>query len=667
MKRSRQLVIESIVFAIVLMLLILGGTIEGIRIPFGAIQNPNQVQNQTDLNALALYYNTTLSFLAGGKYNTTAFYLKTFNFVNIPADVDQTAYTANNQVGSINVSVPLAITDFANASRFFSLNEFQNATLATNAGCAQARNANQTLAQFVYTTTPNFHDLGVPVSKYSIGEGLVQALVARLNAECTSLSGQLTNLSGSSGTGSTGVVTVNGTITKFLISSPQTSIETGGYVLVQGNLTQNSALIGDQKAYFYFDGTYIGSNEIAPSGYFTANLSIPFVYVASGALWAFVGSNASVSLPGITSNTLYFTILFNSTRIVIGDPPAYLPTESFSVSGNLSTASGAPVPLAPMQVSFLNATVKVYTNSVGQFGATFVVPPNTPNGNYDVYARFAPVGVFGPSFNLTLIQVVREILNLSAGTPWLSLAGFSSTLSGNILTQNGSAVPNASILVNSPWGVFRGISNASGGFAIKVGIPIWEFAFWKPVTVSATPVQPFVDSGRAASSFELFNILWLVIPGIIVGFSAYEAKNLGLLPALKKLSASRPRRKKVEAIQVREQAIAIGEEALGDIIQTKAKAHRMISIYMEAVGLAVQRFAGVTFKDSFTIREVFNAVKRRSAEDQNRSSPRAMELFQEISSASEDYLYSSHFEAKLVNDAEAWIDELRSLWGKSST
>ncbi|MDG6906668.1 MAG: hypothetical protein JRN20_12885 [Nitrososphaerota archaeon] len=631
MKRSTQLVVESAVIGSLLLSVLLGGIAGGLNVPapWSSIQNPVQVPNQPDLSALAKYYNLTLSWIALGKYSNVSFSLGTFDFVNIPAKVNGSALIANGEISSLNVSIPLAIMQLDNATQLLASKEYPGAIAEIGSGCSEIENASSTLNEFSNTTTPRLSSLGVPTNLYSVGLNMVKTEASNLLTRCEALKAQANNLYPSSGS--------------FFITSPQTSIQTGGYVLIQGNITSNNIGVGAQEVSLFLNGTYIGVAVSDERGLFTTNVSIPFVYKPVVALWAVVAKNSSIGFPGAVSNVLYFTILYNETHIVLKDPPAYLPTQSFTVEGNLSTVSGTGLPNAPVKVTFFNESKYTLTNSDGVFQANLTVPSNASDGIYYVYAAFAPQGVYGPSYNLTAIQVYHETINLVVDAQPVSYAGFGSSLSGSV-SANGSALPDANITVSSPWGVLIGKSDSQGSFKFNVPIPIWEFSFAKNVSVSVLPSQPYVSSGRVEARLGLFNWLWIILPGILVCVGAYEINSLDLLPKLWSGRGQTSRKEQIETIV---------SKTLEMVVPKYSESNKIISVYSVALSLIVSRF-GVTFYESSTIREISQQVTEVEGIDID-----SAVLFHDISLDMEDYLYSQVFDESRIGDAEQKLAELK--------
>jgi hypothetical protein len=652
LKRNNQLIAESAIVGSLIILTAFGGISAGFNVPrqWTILQNPNSVTIQHSSSALALYYNTTLSLLGEQKFDNVSFLVKTFHFVNIEPGVNQTALVANGQISYMNVSVPRAISNFGLAGQLIAAKELLNASIYNARGCGQARDALGNYTQFAGSTTTQFSKLGVPVQQYSVGMRLTHDEIESLIAECQSQAGVLPGSGGTGTSGSSGTSAGRGTA-NLTIWSPQRTIITGSYVTLGGNLTARGIGLSGRPVLFYLNGTYIGSVTTDGTGHIFGTLSIPFVYEPVGVISAYAVKNATVNFPGAISNNLYFAILFSATKIIIGDPSAYLPTFSFSVHGSLTTVSGVPLPFAPVKVTFLNESSYVSTDSKGTFGSTFTVPADESNGIYYVYAAFSPHGVYGPSFNFTSIEVTHLPLIVTAEVPRLSFAGFSTSMSGTVVA-NGSALSNVKVSVSSPWGVYQTRSGSAGDFSISIPIPIWEFAFSRNVSVTASAVQPYIAQGQASARVGLFNLLFVALPALGVGVGAYEFMNLGLLPKLR-TRFTRAKRQQATMSEFEESAnlpttpLPEGTGPTG-----------MIAIYAQAIALASRRF-GIRFRDSETIREIIREVEKL-----DRS---GMELFSEIMLATEDFLYSKEFDLERIKGVETDLARLRGVWGTNNS
>ena len=625
MRRPNQLVVESAVIAAILIGITLGGSVAVNTTPhsFQILGNPDQVAKQSDLGGLARWYNTTLTMIGGGLYANTSFMLSTFRFVNIPAGVNQTALAANQDLSLVNASVPRAAALFDQAATAIKAKEYLNASALIELGCSNASLASRSFADFTGPQTSRFGSLNVPTSQYAVGSSLAGARVQEANQLCGSLLNQLPSPNA-----------------KLTISSRQASIETGGEVKLSGSLTLGGTGLGGQQVLFYINGSHFGTLETGSGGKISGALKIPFLYKDVGVVQALVARNDSVFLHGASSNLLYFRILFNATRIVVGDPPSYLPTQSFKVHGNLTTISGAPLPGAPVRVAFLNESVATDTDGAGRFGATFTVPADAGDGFYNVSATFAPQGVFGPSFNFPTVEVVHIPLVLSVSPPHLSLPGFGTKLAGRA-QANGSAVPDVNITVSTPWGTEHALTDQSGRFQVGVQVSPFEFALSRAVSVSGAPAQPYIAGKSVAISLSLFNPLLVILPIACIVLVAYEAENLGLL--------ERGDEEEAEAAEPVKTAGHGGEET------PAGEAAEPVALYRRALQVASLKF-DLRFKGSQTIREALASVAA--------SSPgKGLESFSEVSMAAEDFLYSKAFEGSRVAAMRAGLAKLEDEWG----
>jgi len=632
-KRTNQLIVESAAIGGLLLMIVLGGAVTGLSSPSAwTLKNPDNVTPAHDLGTLAIYYNTTLADIAGQNFGNASSMLETFSFVNIPTSVNQTALVANSQLALVNASIPKALSEFDNATQLIATKEYVNATLSVTAGCLQAGDAQGNFTRFSGTTTPSLAKRGVPVAQYSKGTASVNGEISSLISRCNYLKGQLPGHS-----------------LHLAISSPQKSILTGGPVELLGNLTQavgggGGGGLASQGVLFYLNGTYFGSLVTGQDGGLSGTLTIPFVYKPMGVVNALVLNNATIGSGGAASNDLSFTILFNSTSIVVGDPPAVLPTFSFPVSGNLTTTSGVPLPNAPVKITFFGQSSMTTTDAKGVFASRVTVPANASDGVYDVYAAFSPSGVFGPSVNFTSVQVVHLPLDLKVGAPSLSFAGFSLPISG-VVSANGSALAGAAVTVSTPWGAFQGRSGSAGDVSVRVNVPIWEFAFSKQITVTAAPGQPYVAQGSVQVKVGLFNVLFVVLPSLGVGLTTYELKSLGLL----RMSRKDAEDAGMAAFRAKEQL-----ESVAATERQRAGSTGMLSVFYEAEALAQRRF-GINFRESDTLREILDKVWKEDA--------KGGEIFASIVSATEDFLYAPKFDERRVGEAERELAELRKAWG----
>ncbi|MCL4519423.1 MAG: hypothetical protein M1587_09515, partial [Thaumarchaeota archaeon] len=149
-------------------------------------------------------------------------------------------------------------------------------------------------------------------------------------------------------------------------------------------------------------------------------------------------------------------------------------------------------------------------------------------------------------------------------------------------------------------------------------------------------------------SFGLFNWLWIILPGILVCVGAYEVNSLDLLPKVRFRSAQNGRKEQVETI---------ASKTIGRVVPKYSESHKIISLYMEALGLIISRF-GVSFPESSTLREISGQVTKIEGIDID-----SAVLFRDISLATEAYLYSKEFDENRIGDAEQKLAQLKRRLG----
>jgi hypothetical protein len=630
MRRPNQLVLESAVIVSVMIVLTLGGSVVTTTTPgsFLPLQNPNSVTVRYNLAGLADYYNATLTEIGRQDFANASFLLNSFMFVNIPSNINGTAQAANADLASLNTTIPKALTNLAEAKVAIQANELVNATALINTGCASVLSANKSLADFSGPRTASFQAESVPTSLYTPGLTLVSDSIHLLHEECGSISTRVPNSTNTS---------------VLIIGSPQKTIETGGSVKLLGNLTRAGAGLPGQEVYFYVNGSYFGSLVSDSNGAISGTLDIPFVYSPDVVVQALVAPNSTAGIGGARSNKLSFLILFDQTSILIGDPPAYLPGATFRVHGNLTT-NGVPLPDAPVTVTFLSDSIATTTDSSGTFGAQFTVPNNATDGTYHVYARFSPMGVYGPSFNFTSIDVYHLHLALVLSVPGLSWAGFSTHIGGTA-TSNTTAVANAAITLVSPWGTFTAKTDSTGHFDIVLPISPLEFASSKNVTVTVSPPEPYIAGSKVVVTLGLFNILVVVVPAAIIGVAGYEAYGLGVFQELR----TRVRGRERETVQ-----LATLEGPALESLPAADRGPEPLRFFGRALLLASTRFS-IVFRPSQTIREMLSLVKAKDDGE-------AFVAFSRVLLTAEDFLYGQRFDSSRTEDARKALFALQVLW-----
>lgn len=621
MKRSRQIVLESSIVSALIIGISLGGTVSTLSIPsaWSNLPNPLSITTEYNYTSLTLFYNATMTQLADKNFTEVSIMLNQSQFLNYPQSLSTSVATAFSDLATMNTSAPLALSDFNLTNHFIATGQLNNASDTLSLACSQAQSANSSFSSFAGPVTVTFANNGVSVSDYSIGESALSGLLSSLLGQCHSLQASLGSLLGGN----------------FTISSPQTSIPTGGVVVIDGKLLHNSDGLAGDNVTFFINGTKFASAITGPGGQVSINAKIPFVYSPVAAIWAVALPEPSAEFNGAASSALYFSVLFNETQIVVTDPPPILPTFNFTVQGNLNTKSGVPLPNAPVRITSFGQNYTITTNPNGVFKTVLTVPANATDGIHYIYAAFAPQGTFGPSVNFTSIEVVHETLEIILNPISQTYSGFSSSLSGT-LKANGTALSNASVLVSTPWASKVTKTDNTGRFATSFLVPLSALGFSGNVQIRASPLQSYVGQGRASTSFGILNPFWIILPLVALGIVVYEVQNLNVFGRKDGDRASEERKETVErTVQGLMSAKAETLESL-----------EMARIYKRALLLAVEKF-GLVLAPSLTIREIVSLVANAGV----RST-----AFDTISLAFEDYLYSEAFDLSKVKSLAKELD-----------
>ena len=451
MRHQTQLIIESAVIGSVLLGIVLGGSISisGLQSSFSGQNNPNVIPSQYNLTSLALFYNQTLTQISENSFKNASAAIQAASFQNYPNYIAGLADQANGELASINYSLTTAHFDLNESNYYITTGLYTNASQSLLVGCSDIRSANSTFSQFQGPISSSLGQAGVEVSLYSIGTRELQSSIITFSDECNTYSQTLGQSS---------------TILK--ISSSQPQILTGGLLQASGTLFRNGTGVPSQNISFYANSTYFGSINSKSGGSFSTSLNIPYLYGSTAAIWATVKQNSTSQVFGALSNTLYLKLNYNQTIIVVGDPPTVYPTFSFTVQGHVLTKSGSPLINVPVRITSFDSNFTSKTDSSGVFAQTLTVPADATNGIHYIYASFAPSGTYGPSQNFTSIEVARLSLQFSVNPFLFAFSGTTTSVSGR-LSSNGSAVSNAIVTIETPWGNYHTQSNAEGSYNVS--------------------------------------------------------------------------------------------------------------------------------------------------------------------------------------------------------
>jgi hypothetical protein len=654
MKRSNQVMAESVIIAALLLGIVFAGAASTSSLPNSwlHLQNPNAVQAQSNLTSIAIFYNGTLTSLSMFQFQSVEQSLVVFQFLVIPPSLIGTTQNANGEIGSMNQSLPLAQYYLNQTEYLYNIGAFSNASQALNSFCFEVGQTNATLNQFNTATSASLSSRGVPVAIYRPPIVVLQNEINSYYSNCLLYRSKL----------------LHSVSTLLTISSDQTPfasygrlwVYTGSELNLTATLEENGFGVSGQSISFHVEGQGPSPSTLTTgsSGSTSGSLRIPYFYQQFIRVWATAEANASSGTSYAVSNVLNLTLLYNQTQIIIQDPPKVLPTFQFTISGVLKdNFTGTPLSDAPVRITSFNESYYTTTNSNGIFTDTLIVPANATNGIHYIYASFAPQGAYGPSFNFTSIIVYRLPLNVTLAAPSLVIPGFPSSLSG-VAKANGSVLANAQLVLYTPFGSYHVTTDSSGKFSTPLSIPMTEFAFNKQIVVSVSPTEPYISGTTSYVALTLLNLITVVVITCVLGFGVYYARKLGInLSIRKKGQVQTP---DGEILEREQQGQIAKSSAVVIPALIGSFSSPMVAAYIEALSLATKKL-GINFAKNMTIRETIDLVQSADKEG------RGVKFFSAIALTTEDYLYSKvksdpeiEERIKIVRDS---LSNLRKLWG----
>lgn len=332
-----------------------------------------------------------------------------------------------------------------------------------------------------------------------------------------------------------------------------------------------------------------------------------------------------------------------------------LPSYNFTLGGHVYTGSNTPVSNGTLKVVAFDSVFYAKTGTNGSFQVILNVPPNTANGFYEVSVAFDANGQYGPSSNFTSVKVARSPLNFTISIPSIVVSGSSGTISGSV-KSNGSALAGCAVSVTLPWDVYYGKTDASGNYQISVSVPLAQLSPVAHAVISANPVQPYIETVQTTRSIGLFNPVELIFPVIVVGAVLYEMRSLDLL-SKKEIRAS------IDLLGAKLDSVTRSMRLPGTAqkkLRKEGRSSKIVQIYADASSLASARFQ-IRLLEGLTIRQITDRISKLDSEG------KGAKLFSQISHIMEDYLYSRTFDESRVKYADAFLAQLKLIWGGKET
>ncbi len=365
---------------------------------------------------------------------------------------------------------------------------------------------------------------------------------------------------------------------------------------------------------------------------------------------AFVSLSIALAAVAVGSSNTTQRILLESNQSapISNNTIVSMPSFNFTLSGHVLTHSGAPAPNGTVRINAFDSVLYAKTDLNGAFETTLTVPPDAADGLYQITIAFEANGLFGPSSNFTLVDVVRKALNYTLNVPAVIIPGTSATITGNI-KSNGSALAGCAVSVALPWGVYYGTTDTLGNYKVSVSVPLTQFSPTVQATISTTPEESYVERTQTTRSIGVFNPAEFTVLVIIIGAVIYEVRNLELVS--KKRTTSSSDLNPLDSLYKKRDSETESK------LSKEGRSSRIISIYLEALSIAIRKFQ-IRFVESLTIRQTIDEISKRDKEGEGSA------IFSQIAMIMEDFAYSSKFDESRVKDADQLLEELKTTWAR---
>jgi hypothetical protein len=232
-------------------------------------------------------------------------------------------------------------------------------------------------------------------------------------------------------------------------------------------------------------------------------------------------------------------------------------------------------------------------------------------------------------------MVKRMPMSLSIDIPSSTLAGLSTTISGNFKT--GEEYFNATVKVYFAGNEYT--VESSGRFTIPLSTPITIPSGYQTVKLYITPRNPWISETTYEKNILVVNPL-TIIASIAITIILTIKTFRGRLSTTKQT---------MEAERIVE--YGRGEEARRVEVQFTPKEYKwLIDLYWEAVEI-VSKMTGIAMKPHMTMREYLSAT-----------APKLGKLswcFETLTSAAERALYSTKIPEPIISKAKDALDDLR--------
>jgi len=392
----------------------------------------------------------------------------------------------------------------------------------------------------------------------------------------------------------------------------------GSNVQIDGFLeTEDGEPLINRYVTIYVENVPVKRITTDGSGRLTGLVELPYLYTPRVFIHAAyipegddVGRYRAAASERIAIELIYVTPVIDAKLY----PQRALPLDKVSIQGRVYT-DGKHMPSNVLLEAFgQKKAVKLAGD--GSFQDYLSVPPWAGDGPHYIRVYTQAEDVVAPSEKSLNLIVYRLSPEIELNVPSIILAGSSAQIKGKLSLPLNSNISIGSfrILVESSLGHSSTYTDEHGGFTVDISVPLTASTSYYQVKVMAYSDDPRFENLSAVENVLAINLIPLSIP--VAGFIFLSVWAVSRFRGVDRVSASEKAENEAKA---EKEAYAVTD--IEDIP----------SAYMYCVRLLENR-TGIRMKRSDTIREYLNKVSNRLSEGER-------VLFQELSLATEAYLY----------------------------
>ncbi|MDA4126925.1 MAG: hypothetical protein OK452_06960 [Thaumarchaeota archaeon] len=455
---------------------------------------------------LFIFYGLVISSIDAGNLSAVKAFLGQAGLLHIPSEVSDVVNTFNRLLNSTADILAATDTEILHANSSLKFGRVAEATSHVQAAMVDLRTANGTISELVSAASRLASATGIPSTLFVQKVFTIVSLYSKYVSQVHQLQNGVT--------GETKLIQTSVT----LIVSPS-SIETGSTVRANGKLTTISgAPIASRGIKIFLSNATLKEVVTNSQGQFDASFPTPFVYQQTVSLFASYqpkGNDTSAYAPS-SSQSVQLSVSFVSPEAKVFVTPSVYAGLSISLNGTL-TADGVPLSGYDVTLGAFGQDLSARSSRLGSFSFRTVAPASLGAGNYSLTLQTSGNATIGPLSKSIHVSVIKLDPSVTLNVPAFVIAGFGTTISGSV-NDNGSSLPDATVLNVSPSPSVNTTTSASGSFTFGVtpGLALstgnWDY------TVGVYPKETWISPTRVSVSVFVINPLTLLLPALSAGF-----------------------------------------------------------------------------------------------------------------------------------------------------